>query len=642
MKDLSDIFDIYAICACCKVSAPPNEAKKKNEVFSDRTFKGIGNNGTLPWKCNTIDMKYFSSVTTYVDESKYVNMKRKRERYLQKEASTVAMEDGNNSSNDIWNDKKTFDFQMQLQNIVVMGRSSWDSIPKQFKPLPNRINVVLSKTLKYEHVQEKIYIISSIDELLLLLRKLNYYKCFIIGGAQVYKECLNRNIIKQIYFTRINNSYECNVLFPDIDREKFRVTSVSEVYNCKGTTLDFVIYSKVEGSNNKIAIHGGSASSNGERCKIPSCGSEKCNKLSHSELTKGKWHEWRKKGNNGDEEASGDCDGNGGSDDDCDEEWDDDDDVYFRFNKKAGEKNTEHLNDFEIYKSLKIKEHPEYQYLSIIYDVIMNGNKQGDRTGVGVLSKFGYMMKFNLNEYFPLLTTKKLFLRGIIEELLWFIRGETNGNTLLNKNVRIWEANGTREFLDNRKLFDREVNDLGPIYGFQWRHFGAEYTNMHDNYKDKGVDQLKNVIDLIKNEPTSRRIILCAWNVKDLDKMALPPCHILCQFYVFDGKLSCIMYQRSCDLGLGVPFNIASYSIFTHMIAQVCNLQPAQFIHILGNAHVYNNHVDSLKTQLNRIPYPFPTLKLNPDIKNIEDFTISDFTIENYVHHDKISMDMAA
>nr|ADE75019.1 dihydrofolate reductase-thymidylate synthase [Plasmodium knowlesi] len=626
MEQVSDVFDIYAICACCKVT-PPNDGIK-NESFGPRTFRGLGNNGALPWKCNSVDMKYFSSVTTYVDESKYEKLKWKRERYLQREASV-----GNVETHCGGDTVETEDNTTKLQNVVVMGRSSWESIPKQYKPLPNRINVVLSKTLTHEQVKEKVFIIQSIDDLLLLLKKLKYYKCFIIGGAQVYKECLNRNLIKQIYFTRINNAYQCDVLFPQFDEGQFRMTSVSEVYNNKGTTLDFVIYSKVGGEVDGGASNGstmdmdsGSENCENVKCGAPNCSTSGCISPNCTSTREEKWRkcspacQWKK--SNADVEE--------------------DDLVYFSFNNKVGEKNPEHLQDFKIYNSVKIKQHPEYQYLSIIYDIIMNGNKQGDRTGVGVMSKFGYMMKFNLNEYFPLLTTKKLFLRGIIEELLWFIRGETNGNTLLKKNVRIWEANGTREFLDNRKLFHREVNDLGPIYGFQWRHFGAEYTNMYDNYEDKGVDQLKNVIHLIKNEPTSRRIILCAWNVKDLDQMALPPCHILCQFYVFDGKLSCIMYQRSCDLGLGVPFNIASYSIFTHMIAQVCNLQPAQFIHILGNAHVYNNHIDSLKVQLNRIPYPFPTLKLNPEVKNIEDFTISDFTIENYVHHDKISMDMAA
>ncbi|SCM09750.1 bifunctional dihydrofolate reductase-thymidylate synthase, putative [Plasmodium chabaudi adami] len=583
MEDISEIFDIYAICACCKVL----NSNEKAGCFSNKTFKGLGNEGGLPWKCNSVDMKHFSSVTSYVNETNYMRLKWKRDRYMEK--NNVKLNTDGIPSVD------------KLQNIVVMGKASWESIPSKFKPLQNRINIILSRTLKKEDLAKEynnVIIINSVDDLFPILKCIKYYKCFVIGGASVYKEFLDRNLIKKIYFTRINNAYTCDVLFPDINEDLFKITSISDVYSSNNTTLDFVIYSKT--------------------------------KEIHEEI------------NPNDEIFNNTFLGV------CDEKntnFDDEDDyTYFSFNKHKDniKKNSEHAHHFKIYNSIKYKHHPEYQYLNIIYDIIMHGNKQDDRTGVGVLSKFGYMMKFNLSEYFPLLTTKKLFVRGIIEELLWFIRGETNGNTLLEKNVRIWEANGTREFLDNRKLFHREVNDLGPIYGFQWRHFGAEYTDMHADYKDKGVDQLKNIINLIKNDPTCRRIILCAWNVKDLDQMALPPCHILCQFYVFDGKLSCIMYQRSCDLGLGVPFNIASYSIFTYMIAQVCNLQPAEFIHVLGNAHVYNNHVESLKVQLNRTPYPFPSLKLNPEIKNIEDFTISDFTVQNYVHHDKISMDMAA
>ncbi|SCM02855.1 bifunctional dihydrofolate reductase-thymidylate synthase, putative [Plasmodium chabaudi chabaudi] len=583
MEDISEIFDIYAICACCKVL----NSNEKASCFSNKTFKGLGNEGGLPWKCNSVDMKHFSSVTSYVNETNYMRLKWKRDRYMEK--NNVKLNTDGIPSVD------------KLQNIVVMGKASWESIPSKFKPLQNRINIILSRTLKKEDLAKEynnVIIINSVDDLFPILKSIKYYKCFIIGGASVYKEFLDRNLIKKIYFTRINSAYTCDVLFPDINEDLFKITSISDVYSSNNTTLDFVIYSKTK--------------------EIP----EEINP--NDELFNNTF--------------LGVCD-------EKNTNFDDEDDyTYFSFNKHKDniKKNSEHAHHFKIYNSIKYKHHPEYQYLNVIYDIIMHGNKQDDRTGVGVLSKFGYMMKFNLSEYFPLLTTKKLFVRGIIEELLWFIRGETNGNTLLEKNVRIWEANGTREFLDNRKLFHREVNDLGPIYGFQWRHFGAEYTDMHADYKDKGVDQLKNIINLIKNDPTCRRIILCAWNVKDLDQMALPPCHILCQFYVFDGKLSCIMYQRSCDLGLGVPFNIASYSIFTYMIAQVCNLQPAEFIHVLGNAHVYNNHVESLKVQLNRTPYPFPTLKLNPEIKNIEDFTISDFTVQNYVHHDKISMDMAA
>ena len=205
-----------------------------------------------------------------------------------------------------------------------------------------------------------------------------------------------------------------------------------------------------------------------------------------------------------------------------------------------------------------------------------SGNKREDRTGTGTLSLFGAQMRFSLRDgVFPLLTTKKVFYRGIAEELFWFIRGSTNAKELQEKNVRIWDGNSSREFLDSCGFTNREEGDLGPVYGFQWRHFGAEYVDMHADYEGKGVDQLSEVINRIKTKPSDRRIIMCAWNPADLNKMALPPCHCLVQFYVADGELSCQLYQRSADMGLGVPFNIASYALLTAMIAHVCDLVPA-------------------------------------------------------------------
>ncbi|ORM41483.1 Bifunctional dihydrofolate reductase-thymidylate synthase [Babesia sp. Xinjiang] len=280
--------------------------------------------------------------------------------------------------------------------------------------------------------------------------------------------------------------------------------------------------------------------------------------------------------------------------------------------------------------NVRIRNHEEFQYLDILADVLSNGTLKPNRTGVDAYSKFGYQMRFDLSRSFPLLTTKKVALRSIIEELLWFIKGSTNGNELLAKNVRIWELNGNREFLDKNGFTDREEHDLGPIYGFQWRHFGAKYENMHADYAGQGIDQLATVINRIKTNPNDRRMIVCSWNVSDLKNMALPPCHCLFQFYVRDGKLSCMMHQRSCDLGLGVPFNIASYSILTAMIAQVCGLKLGEFVHNLADAHIYVNHVDAITTQISRVPHPFPRLRLNPDIKNIEDFKIEDIVVEDY------------
>jgi len=287
-------------------------------------------------------------------------------------------------------------------------------------------------------------------------------------------------------------------------------------------------------------------------------------------------------------------------------------------------------------------EHEEMQYLNLIKRIIETGNKRGDRTGTGTLSLFGAQMRFSLRGgTFPLLTTKKVFYRGIAEELFWFIRGSTSAKELQDKNVRIWDGNSSREFLDSIGLTNREEGDLGPVYGFQWRHFGAEYVDMHSDYSGKGVDQLAEVINRIKTKPNDRRIIMCAWNPADLDKMALPPCHCLVQFYVANGELSCQLYQRSADMGLGVPFNIASYALLTCMIAHVTGLVPGDFVHTLGDAHVYSNHVEALKTQLEREPKTFPKIVIKREVEKIEDFNIDDFEIVGYDPHPKIAMDMA-
>ena len=284
----------------------------------------------------------------------------------------------------------------------------------------------------------------------------------------------------------------------------------------------------------------------------------------------------------------------------------------------------------------------EQQYLDIVKDIIENGILRGDRTGTGTLSKFGVQMRFSLRDgIFPLLTTKKVFWRGVAEELLWFVKGSTDANLLAAQGIHIWDGNGSREFLDSRGLPHREVGDLGPVYGFQWRHFGAEYKDMHTDYTNKGVDQLKDCIHKIKTSPEDRRIIMTAWNPSDLDKMALPPCHMFCQFYVANGELSCQMYQRSADMGLGVPFNIASYSLLTVMMAQVCGLKPGDFVHSIGDAHVYANHVDALKLQITRTPRAFPHIIINPQVTDIDGFKLSDFTIEGYAPDSTIKMKMA-
>ncbi|KAJ8358186.1 hypothetical protein AAFF_G00027020 [Aldrovandia affinis] len=283
----------------------------------------------------------------------------------------------------------------------------------------------------------------------------------------------------------------------------------------------------------------------------------------------------------------------------------------------------------------------ERGYLKQVEYILEHGSLKGDRTGTGVLSVFGSQARYNLRDQFPLLTTKKVFWKAIIEELLWFIKGSTNAKELSEKGVKIWEANGSRDFLDKSGFTSREEGDLGPVYGFQWRHFGAEYKDMHTDYAGQGVDQLQKIIDTIKANPEDRRIIMCAWNPKDLPLMALPPCHALCQFYVCDGELSCQLYQRSGDMGLGVPFNIASYALLTYMIAHITGLKPGDFVHTLGDAHIYTNHIGPLKIQLEREPRPFPKLKIHAPWELVDDFRAEDFEICDYNPHPTIKMQMA-
>jgi len=261
------------------------------------------------------------------------------------------------------------------------------------------------------------------------------------------------------------------------------------------------------------------------------------------------------------------------------------------------------------------------QYLGLLDHVLQTGVEKHDRTGTGTISVFGYQMRFKLDQGFPLLTTKKMHLKSIIHELLWFISGNTNIKYLNDNGVRIWN-----------EWADKDGN-LGPIYGYQWRSWPTS-----DGTK---IDQLAGVISNIKKSPDSRRLIVSAWNAGELDKMALPPCHILFQFYVSSGKLSCQLYQRSCDIFLGIPFNIASYALLTMMVAQVTDLKPGEFIHTLGDAHIYLNHIEQVKLQLSREPYPLPEMEINPSVKDINKFCYEDFTLKDYVAHPGIKGDIS-
>lgn len=284
------------------------------------------------------------------------------------------------------------------------------------------------------------------------------------------------------------------------------------------------------------------------------------------------------------------------------------------------------------------RQHEELQYLNLIKKVIDIGSSKKDRTGTGTKSLFGEKMVFDLKYQFPLLTTKRVFWKGVVLELLWFLQGKTDSKILSKNGVKIWDKNGTLEFMKTLGI-TRNEGDLGPVYGFQWRHFGAEYIDCYTDYTGKGIDQVKYILDELKNNPDSRRLIINSWNCSDLSKMALPPCHTMCQFYVSNGELSCQLYQRSADLGLGVPFNIASYALLTYIFAKQLDLIPGQFIHILGDTHVYNNHIEPLKEQLLRSPRNFPTLTF--DKRYLEDYSFEDFIITGYNPDKPIKMDMA-
>jgi thymidylate synthase len=277
------------------------------------------------------------------------------------------------------------------------------------------------------------------------------------------------------------------------------------------------------------------------------------------------------------------------------------------------------------------------QYHELLASLLEHGRPRGDRTGTGTLGLFGAQLRFDLREGFPLLTTKKLHVKSIIHELLWFLRGETHVGSLQAEGVRIWDEWATPE---QTARFGRAAGDLGPVYGHQWRNFGA--TRLPDGtYLRDGVDQIARVVDQIRTNPTSRRLLVTGWNPREADEVALPPCHTLFQLYVQDGELSCQLYQRSADFFLGVPFNIASYALLTQMIAHVTDLEPREFVHTFGDVHLYANHVEQARLQLTRAPRPLPRMRLDPAVRSLFDFRYEHFTLEGYDPHPHIKADVS-
>lgn len=282
----------------------------------------------------------------------------------------------------------------------------------------------------------------------------------------------------------------------------------------------------------------------------------------------------------------------------------------------------------------------EQQYLDLIKEVLKVKDLKNNRTGIPTLSLFGKHLRFNLsNNVLPVLTTKKVNFKAVVGELIWMLKGQTDNSILKKQGINIWSANSSKNFLKKNNL-PYEEDDIGPGYGFQWRHWGAKYIDCKTNYKGQGFDQISNVIDLIKNDPNNRRIIINAWNVSDLNKMALPPCHCFTQFYVDGDYLSSVMYQRSADIGLGVPFNICSEALKLYIISKLTNKKPLYFNYMLGDYHIYENHIEGLKKQIELQPFNFPTIKIK-EFNSIDDLTIDHFELNNYVHHVPIKLEMA-
>jgi dihydrofolate reductase / thymidylate synthase len=430
---------------------------------------GIGNNNSLPWNLKN-ELKYFKKITS------------------------------TNKNN--------------LENVIVMGRNTWNSLPK--KPLPNRINVVITKTpipnvITYQNLE-------------------NFYKdykdkeIYIIGGKMLYMDALNKEYIKKIYITEIYKEFECDTFFPVISNE-FKLIDVSEFQE----------------ENN----------------------------------------------------------------------------IYYRnliLEKKPDMKNM-WVN----------KE--ETEYLNLLKKILNEGERVQSRNAI-TYRIFSNMITYDLQDTFPILTTKRVYWKGIVEELLWFISGSTNSNKLSEKNVKIWEPNSSREFLDSRGLQKYEIGDIGPTYGFAFRHFGEEYNGMNSKYN--GFDQIEYLINEIKNNPNSRRLIIDLWNPCDFSKTALPPCVFMYQFFVQGDKLSCQLYQRSADSFPANHWNTTSCALFIHIIAHICNLKPYKLHHITGDTHIYEIHKEQVEKQLLRNPKPFPKLIINRKVDEINNFKFEDFSLVDY------------
>ncbi len=429
--------------------------------------------------------------------------------------------------------------QSNATNVVVMGRKTWESIPSQFRPLSDRINVICSRQLVFENQslqQNQTLILRNPEQLEVSLQEaypeISTFFIYIIGGSEIYQTFLPR--CNTLYLTRVFDRQEPpNATYlPEISYEKFHQESVSEIYKEQSFLFQMAT--------------------------------------------------WKRK---------------------------------------------ESMQE-------------EKDYLNLLTDVLSLGDERETRNGI-TYSKFGVTLHYSLqNNVLPLLTTKKVYLRGVIQELLWFVKGRTNSKELETKRVNIWKGNSSREYLDSIGLTEYPEGTCGPIYGFQWRHFNAPYKGPNADYTNCGVDQLGECLHLLKENPTSRRIFMSAWNPEQMKEMCLPCCHVSYQWYVSNGELHCQMYQRSGDLFLGIPFNIASTSLLTIMLAHLSGYKPGSIRLCIGDAHIYENHYEAVLQQVKRAPFEFPTVSIEDNPQTLEDFTYRSFKIHNYKSHKTIKASM--
>lgn len=487
------------------------------------------------------------------------------------ENGTIGSYNTNDLIYDIPEDKRYFKHittgtnPLGIPNVVIMGRKTWESIPPKFKPLSDRQNIIISRTIKRNI--EGVLIYNSINEFINFFIKsgMAYGELFVIGGGQLFSSIMKDYYgwIKRIYLTEIYGNIDVGnviepIYFPQFDKHLFTVERETKLMTSSNEFVIFKVYRNI--------------------CYI-------------------------------------------------------------------GEDNAP-APPFESTNN------DEMQYLKILKELMIEGDIRETRNSI-TRSKFGIKMEFSVKDgIIPIITTKKMAIKTVIKELLWFISGNTDNKELQKEGVHIWDGNSSREFLDSCGFHDREEGDLGPIYGFQWRYAGCQYVDCHTDYKNTntntngcgcGIDQLKECIKSIIENPTSRRMIVCSWNVPDLKLMALPPCHVLFQWYVSSsGGLSLQLYQRSGDFFLGVPFNIMSYSLLIHMVAHITGTKPDKFIHIIGDAHLYENHIQAVEEQLKRIPNEFPKVIINRKVHDIDDFKLDDFDIDGYKCFDQIKADMIA